>query len=96
MITRENFGKHENVLIMEFGTGDISFVKARRAEDEKETMLIFRNQDPPREIGETDDRLAGKTTDEIEGVQCVMVFKKPESITALIHSLIELQKEVFK
>lgn len=95
MINIKNFGKHENILFAEFGYGDIKFTKARNVEDECETMLMFYNQEP-HPIGEEDGEWVGKTSDEIIAPSFVMSFTNPESVTALIHSLIELQKQLFK
>ena len=95
MIQNKNFGKHENVLFAEFGNGDIKITKARSESDEHETMLIFYNQ-PPHKIGEEDNEFTGKSSDELEAPAFVMSFSKPQSITALIHSLVELQKSVFE
>ena len=95
MIQTKQFGKHENVLFAEFGSGDIKITKARNENDKHETMLMFYNQ-PPHEIGEEDNEFSGKTSDELEAQAFVMTFCKPESITALIHSLSELQKSVFE
>jgi hypothetical protein len=94
MIEKKQFGNHENVLVAEFGTGDIKITKAAYQSDKYETMLAFYNQSP-RGIGEEDDEFKGKLTDELEAPSLVMTFSKPESITALIHSLVELQKSVF-
>lgn len=89
------YGKHSNVLELQFGTGDINFVKGREDGFEFENVLIFR-EDNSGEIGRESDRWKGKSSDELPDVKMVMRFTKPESITALIHSLIELQKGVFK
>lgn len=94
MITVRNFGKHENVVIAEFGYGDIKITKARDSEDAYESMLLFYNQSP-HPIGEEDNEFKGKTTDELAPPSLVMHFSNPESIGAVIHSLIELQKELF-
>lgn len=88
------FGKHENVLWLEFGTGDIEFTKSREADEEFESLMFFKQHDVPHEIGEESDYYIGKTTDEVDGIKMVLKFKKPESITALVHSLTELQKQV--
>lgn len=95
MIKNENFGIHKNVVIAEFGTGDIKMTKSHFEGDKFQTILAFHNQTPARKIGEVDSEWNGKTMDEVDRPEIVMIFKKPESITALIHSLCELQKEVF-
>jgi hypothetical protein len=94
-ITTKQFGKHENVLWVEFGTGDIEFTKSREQDEKHESIMFFKQHEVPHEIGEESDYYIGKSTDEVDGIKLVFKFKKPESITALIHSLTELQKEVF-
>jgi hypothetical protein len=70
------------------------FSRARWQEHNKETMLIFSEQEP-HPIGSESDEYKGKLSDELPNVQMVMEFNNPESVAALIHSLIELQKELF-
>ena len=96
MIYTDDYFRHKNVTFAVFGSGDIMFSQAREAEDEYESMLIFSNQNPPKEIGNVSSEHMGKTSDEIDDVKIVFKFTRPESITALIHSLSELQKQVFK
>lgn len=95
MIQNKHFGKHQNVLFAEFGNGDIKITKARSENDEHETMIMFYNQ-TPHGIGEEDNEFKGKSSNELEAPAFVMTFSKPQSITALIHSLVELQKSVFE
>ena len=94
MIKNKQFGKHENVLFAEFGNGDILIAKARDVDSKHESMLMFYNQSK-HEIGEESNEFLGRSSDELEPPEFVMSFSNPESITAVIHSLIELQKEVF-
>lgn len=93
-IQKENFGVHEDVTFLRFGSGDILFTRARNIENKYETMLLFSSQEP-RSIGDTTDDYKGLSSDEIPSVKVVMSFTDPRSISALIHSLVELQKEVF-
>lgn len=95
MIKTQNYGKHPNVLIAEFGKGDVRLAKGRPVGEDIENHLIFYNQTPPRKIGEVSNDDAGLSTDDSEAPSLVMVFENPQSITALIHSLIELQKNFF-
>ena len=95
MILKQKLGKHEDVLFAIFGTGDIQMVKGCRNKEGHPNMLMFYNQEP-HEIGEENTDVVNKTTDELGVPEFIMEFNRPESITALIHSLIELQKEVFK
>ncbi len=95
MIETKNFGKHENVVIATFGTGDVRFTRARWMDEKHERLLLFFNEQTPRKIGEVSQQDAGKSSDDCDKPAFVMEFNKPESITALIHSLVELQKELF-
>lgn len=95
MIQTKNFGKHENVVVATFGTGDIRMTPARWVDENHESLLLFYNDSKPRKIGEVSDEWSGKSSDELEKPELVLQFNKPESITALIHSLVELQKELF-
>lgn len=95
MITTTTFGKHKNVLIAEFGKGDISFAGSRMEDEEFNSMLVFQNSNP-HEIGSINSDDSGKTTDELEEIPLIMIFNKAESITALIHSLADLQKQLFR
>lgn len=95
MITEKDYGKHEQILTAEFGKGTIMIAKAKIDGNEHETALFLYNQEP-HEIGETSEENKGKTTDELERPKFVLTFQNAKSITALVHSLVELQKEVFK
>lgn len=92
-ISKVNYGSHGNVLLLEFGTGDIMFTKGEQASGEMD--LIF-TQDIPHEIGAEAEDYLGKSSDEIPNIHLVMRFTRPESISALIHSLVEQQKALFK
>jgi len=47
-------------------------------------------------FGDVNNDYAGKSSEEMkEDIKVLLSFTKPESITAMIHSLIELQKAVF-
>lgn len=95
MITKTDWSKHKEVPTAFFGTGDIKFSKAKLNAESRENILFFYN-DVPKEIGVVSDEDSGKTTDELPRPEIAFVFTNPRSITALIHSLIELQKEVFE
>ncbi len=95
MIHKKQLGKHEEVLFADFGYGDIRITKARGQDETHESMLIFYNQAPLKEIGSVDSEDSGKTTDEMDCPGFVMSFSNPQSITAIIHSLAELQKQLF-
>lgn len=95
MITLKNFGIHKDVPFATFGSGDIAFSRAKLNDKSMHTLLIFSNNQTPRKIGEVSNDDLGKSTDELEKPQIVFEFTKPESITALVHSLLELQKNLF-
>jgi hypothetical protein len=86
------FGEHSNVLHLEFGTGDITFTRAREKEENSESLMIFHQNNEGHKVGEESSRFVGKSSDEIPDIKLVMKFKRVESITALVHSLLELQE----
>lgn len=93
MIHTIKLGQIENVLSVEFGTGDVMF-HGITSQEYKYGMAFC--QMPPREIGATTKEFDGMTTDEIPSpTKLIMSFTHPASVTALIHSLIELQKRMF-
>jgi hypothetical protein len=90
--------KHKNVLNIQFGTGDIMFTKIQTEEHDgsKRFGLAF-TEHYPKQIGTESNEYAGKNVDDFnEEIKMALSFDKPESITALIHSLIELQQAMFK
>lgn len=96
MIKNVKFGNHENVVLAEFGTGDIRICRAKSEEMRHENMLMFFNREKPAKIGQEDDDYTGEHSDNLPTPGFVMQFNDPRSITALIHSLVELQKSVFE
>ena len=94
MIKNIDFGKHKGVQIAEFGSGDIRISLAVEQGYSYANLLVLSNEFPARSIGEVvvGD---GRSSDDIEAPMMVLTFSKPESITTLIHSLIELQEELF-
>lgn len=95
MIIEKDYGKHEQIPTAEFGKGTIMMAKAKIDGNENETAIFLYNQEPS-EIGRVSEEHKGKTTDELGRPKFVLTFQNAKSITALIHSLVELQKEVFK
>lgn len=91
-IVQLTYGAHESVLFLEFGTGDIMFT---RGEKKGGTFELIFSQSTQHKIGDEQEGYVGKSSDEIQDVRAVFNFTKPESITALIHSLIEPQKDIF-
>lgn len=94
MITTQSHGRHPGVLIVEFGTGDIMFTRTY-FEDAKASGLMFSQHSVPHKIGETTDEYNGKTSDDLPDAKLIISFTKPASVAALIHSLIEVQKDMF-
>lgn len=95
-IIKTPFGSHENITVAEFGTGDIKFVPCRFEEETTQQMILFYNQSPARGIGETDTEWAGKCVNDLPPPEFVLRFNKPESITALIQSLLDIQLQMLK
>ena len=96
MIKNQQCGKHENTPIAEFGTGDIGFISGSKEENGVTNHLIFFNQNEAG-FANWDVVKQGqfKNTDELP-VKFVMVFNNPKSITFLIHSLIEIQENLYE
>lgn len=85
-------GNHSDVTTLVFGAGDIMFSKLNYQNGF--VGLAFSNM-PPHKIGEESKEFTGGTLDDVPNVQVVMDFTDPRSITALIHSLIEIQQDMF-
>lgn len=94
MITKIEFGKNKDVTEVAFGSGTVGMTGIMFP-DMMEKYCLGLRQTEPHKIGEIDPSIIGKDTDEIEPIGCVLSFTKPESVAALIHSLIELQKRMF-
>ena len=75
-----NFNNDPDMLFSELGRR-FRILSEQKSRDEKPT---------------NNDWISGKTTDELPIPGVVLTFKNPESINDLIHSLIELQKELFE
>jgi hypothetical protein len=95
MINKTILGtKHPDVIHVRFGSGDIMFTKIQL--EDKSFGLTFM-ESPGHEIGEENNDLAGKSIDDFpDEVKVLFTFTNPESVTALIHSLVEIQKVIFK
>jgi len=95
MIKQIEFGKNKNCLELQFGNGDIMFHGMLFPERPEFYCLAF-SETEPRKIGAETEEFKGMTSDEIPyETKLMLSFNKPESVTALIHSLIELQKRMF-
>jgi hypothetical protein len=88
-------GKYDNIPYAEFGTGDISICKSRLVGDPHQSMIILYNQEP-KEVGYEGNEWKGKNTNDLPEPNMILRFTRPESITALVHSLMEIQQEFFK
>jgi hypothetical protein len=96
MIQKVNFGKHKDCVDVIFGTGDIMFHGLFFADRPDHYVLGLTQTDTPRKIGAETNEFTGKNSDELPSeVKVMLSFTKPESVTALIHSLIELQQRMF-
>lgn len=92
MIQKITLGtKHEDVIEVQFGVGDIMFTKLIMGDG---SNAIAFAQSIPHKIGETSDEYEGKKIDDFkEEIKVLFTFTKPESIAALILSLVELQQQ---
>lgn len=95
MITK-NFTNDQvkDVTLLQFGTGNIRFDKVHYADGS--VGLAFAQVEEPHEIGSETSENVGKELKELTDVQVLMDFSNPASIAALIHSLIEIQKQMLK
>lgn len=86
--------KSKNVVEVKFESGDIMMTRVQL--ESGLHSLVF-NEQPDHEIGETTDDYKGKTTDEFPSeIRVCFTFTNPRSLNALIHSLVELQKDVLR
>lgn len=93
MIKTIDLGENQKgIALAEFGTGDIMFHHIA-SEDIKFGLAFIQTE--PRAIGATTQEFIGMTTDQLPHIGVIFNFTKPESVTAVIHSLIELQKRMF-
>jgi hypothetical protein len=85
------FGKHKEVLYIEFGSGDIRFTKANEVTEDFSSILYFNQNAEPRQIGEIDNEDLGKTTQQVGyDIKLAFKFRRKESIAALMESLKEM------
>jgi hypothetical protein len=94
-IINESYGRHENVSIVTFGAGDIYMTKAKEHDREYEHLLCF-SEIQGYNVGDESNIYTGESLDKLPNLSVMFRFENPESITALIHSLVELQQNVFK
>jgi hypothetical protein len=94
-IINDSYGRHNNVCIVTFGSGDIYMTKAKEHDKTSDNLICF-SEISGHEIGDESNDYDGKPVDELPNLSVVFRFEKPESITALIHSLVELQQSLFK
>lgn len=84
--------KSQNVTEVIFENGDIMMT---RVQYEPDTFTLAINEHPQRPIGDTTNEYAGKTTDDFPNeIKVALSFKNAQSLNALIHSLVELQKDL--
>jgi hypothetical protein len=96
MIQTISFGKkNTDVREVQFGTGDI-MIHGLMFEDHRELYCLGLSQMPARPIGAETEEFNGLNSDQLpEPVKVILSFSRPESVTTLVHSLIELQKRMF-
>lgn len=94
MFQLRKLGKHEDVLIGEFGKGDILITKARLSLDSDYTMVMFHNN-APIGVGTVVENKA-TNSDELEKPDLMLRFLNAESIRLLIDTLIELEGNILK
>lgn len=93
MITKTDFGKTKDILIAEFGTGDIWMLGSKKGK-KGETVLAFKTTKELRPINVVQETSV-KSFDEMKP-ELVFVFNKVESIDSLIGSLQDCRKEMIK
>lgn len=95
MITTTEIGKHKPKTVV-FQNGDIMMTKVYF--DGGDCGLLF-SEVPGRQIGDETSEFSGYGTESLNKLpDCPvgLIFENPKSITALIHSLIEIQQYMFK
>jgi hypothetical protein len=94
MIQNINLGdKCKDVSHVQFGSGDILMSQLELDSHKHSLGLAFY---PGRNVGDTTKEFIGLTSDEMPcEFKVVLSFSNPESVTALIHSLLDLQKRIF-
>lgn len=97
MIEKCTIGENANdVVNVILGNGDVMFHGLFFDQHPERYCLGFYDAVTPHPIGSWTDEYNGKNSDQMPTpVRVVLSFEKPESVTALIHSLIELQKRMF-
>lgn len=93
MIRKLQLGeKSHDIREVLFSSGDIMMT---RIQYEPGVFSLALAEHPQREIGETSNEYAGKTVDDFPNeIKVCLSFTNPKSLNALIHSLVELQKDV--
>jgi len=94
-IVNDSYGRHQNVSIVTFGTGDIYMTKCREVDFENDNLLCF-SEIAGFQVGQESNLYEGESIDRLPNLKVIFRFENPKSITALIHSLVELQENVFK
>lgn len=79
-IAKGQYGKHEQVLQVQFGLGDIRMDKGQYPIEKPVEVHLLISQGPQGKIGREDNDRLGKTTDEIPAPDVVLTFDNPESI----------------
>lgn len=93
-ITKEfKLGIHENVTLVEFGTGDIGVTTAKWETGQFNAIAL--GEQIVRPFGHVKTYEEGTNSDSIEKISVVLVFQSPESVNVLLRALAEIQKNLF-
>lgn len=87
-------GRHENVTIIEFGTGDIAVSNGRSGEDEKVKVVSF-GQHTPKPVEDYQKDIPNPTGD-TDGIDdpVIFYFSRPESVDTVIRALEKVKQEL--
>lgn len=89
MIDLVTVGKHENVILMEFGHGSIAVTTAKEIITGPENLLLFGTQEPqPIGTGE------GEPCDDMDNIVVAMTFKNVASIDVVIRQLNKIREQL--
>lgn len=96
MILTENRGNHENVPVVEFGTGDIALCNCYPKDQELygnkyPELWMSQHEAKPLEEWDNPNYVAGESSDNLRKENVILRFTRPESIDQVIKSLLELK-----
>lgn len=88
-------GKHEDVVVIEFGTGDIGVSNGHSNEDEAvKTLVLY--QDVPKSVEEYNKEMPvpDGNSDGLDNLAVLLKFNRPESIDVVIDRLQRCREEL--